>query len=77
MKHRLVHIENSPTVYIYRENIGIFPIPRAYIQGQISDSTDIFPNMTSSKGREGWGEGRFSEIFDPGVGVQAKETTCI
>ena len=31
--------------------VGIFPSPRAYIQGQSTELTDMFPNMTS-RGRE-------------------------
>ena len=40
---------------VYRGKVRIFLNPRAYMEGQNSETTDNFPNMTSSGGREAWG----------------------
>ena len=46
--------EKGHTHSLDRGKVRIFPSPRAYIKGQISESMDIFPNMTSG-GKGTWG----------------------
>ena len=67
--------ENTYPRPIYRGAVEIFPSPRSYIQGHISESKEIFLNMTSLGDREAWLEGRVPEMFDGGSEVWVNEKT--